>query len=350
MTNDFEGLIAPPQKAHPLRATPNSRRRMSRTRWAWYPFIPLGEITIITGPTDVGKSTVCLDIAGALTRGKLKGEFEDTPVNVAYVALEDTIETDITPKLVATDADRDLFWDMEKKGGLYLPEALDEMQEIVDQTSAKVIFLDPISSVIRGDHNKSDIVRPALEELREFAAKNRIAFVSIRHQRKGNSGGATEGVSGSVDWVNISRCSVAIREHREQPGHFVMSITKNNRVAREERINLLYTFEHRPVDIDDGEGVQMTPKIKWLGETGLSVDDMMQDAANGIRAGESSDAAAWLEAYLADNGGEAEKAEIDKAARAAGVSPQGIAAARDRLSLATDVSTGTLVWSLPGRD
>ena len=345
----FEGLIdqSRVEKAKVIRATPNSVRRMKRTRWVWYPFVPLGEIVILTGATDLGKSTICIDIAGAVTRGKLNGQWHGVPQNVLYVAFEDTIEVDITPKLVATDADRDLFWDVEvKNGSMYLPEDIGALQELVDQTSAKVIFIDPISSVIRGDQNKAEIVRPALESIRDFASKNGVAVIGVRHQRKGNTGGATEGISGSNEWANISRCALAVKENREQPGQFVTSITKNNRAPRSERINLLYTFEHVPVELDDGEEPQLTPKIKWLGETALDVNTMMEEASNGARSGDVGDATAWLEAYMADQGGEAAQNEIYKAGKAVGLSEATITAARGRLKLPSSPGLDGIVWRL----
>ena len=39
------------------------------TRWLWYPYIPLGKVTILMGDPGEGKSTFALNLAAAVTRG-----------------------------------------------------------------------------------------------------------------------------------------------------------------------------------------------------------------------------------------------------------------------------------------
>ena len=38
-------------------------------KWLWYPYIPLGKITILMGDPGEGKSTLALNIAAAVSRG-----------------------------------------------------------------------------------------------------------------------------------------------------------------------------------------------------------------------------------------------------------------------------------------
>ena len=38
--------------------------------WLWYPFIPYGKLTIIQGDPGDGKTTLVLNIAAALSKGK----------------------------------------------------------------------------------------------------------------------------------------------------------------------------------------------------------------------------------------------------------------------------------------
>lgn len=336
-----------------IRAVPNSARRMLKTRWCWFPFAPLGEVTLVTGTTDLGKSTLCLDLAGALTRGKLEGEFYQQPVNVAYVALEDTIETDIAPKLVATDCDRDRFFDIvaPEGGWINLPGDLEQMIDLINQTSAKVLFLDPITSVVSGDKSKQHEVRPVMEVLRAAAAKKGIAVFGVIHQRKGNTGTATEGVIGSAEWVNVARSVIAVKEHKEQPGTFILSIGKGNRAPRDQRRNLLYTFDQRPIDVylsndSDETETQLTPKIKWIGESDISVDDLMEASNNG-GASELEATIAWLEALLIDQGGELDRAEVLKQSRSNGINSDVLTTAGRKLSVQHVQNGSTMVWRLP---
>lgn len=319
-----------------IRALPNSTRKKLRTRWSWYPFLPLGEVTLLTGPTDQGKSTLCLDIAGAMTRGRLKGEFEGTPVNVLYLACEDTVEMDIAPKLEATDAVRDRFYDVVVENGwLNLPGDLKELEDLVDQTSAKAIFLDPITSVVSGDKNKQHEVRPVIEAIRGLAARKGIAIIGVIHQRKGNAGSATEAVIGSAEWVNVARSVLAVRQHKEQEGVFIFSIGKGNRAPREDRVNLSYTFDHKYVALDDSDELQRIPKIRWIGETDISVDDMMEAASSGARVSDTTDAVTWLESVLDSEGGEVSIPELQRLSKANGFAQQTVETAARRLGLKT---------------
>lgn len=38
-------------------------------RWLWYPYIPLGKVTLVHGDSGDGKSTFALNLAALLTRG-----------------------------------------------------------------------------------------------------------------------------------------------------------------------------------------------------------------------------------------------------------------------------------------
>jgi len=38
--------------------------------WLWYPYIPYGKITIVQGDPGEGKTTLMLEIAAMLTKGK----------------------------------------------------------------------------------------------------------------------------------------------------------------------------------------------------------------------------------------------------------------------------------------
>jgi len=46
-------------------------------QWLWYPYIPLGKITIVQGDPGEGKTTFALAVIAALTRGEPLPECED---------------------------------------------------------------------------------------------------------------------------------------------------------------------------------------------------------------------------------------------------------------------------------
>ena len=85
----------------------------TETEWLWYPYIPYGKVTIIQGDPGEGKTTLALNIAAALTRGKtVTGDTVDPvsgkelfPVPVLFQTAEDGLADTVKPRLVAADAD-----------------------------------------------------------------------------------------------------------------------------------------------------------------------------------------------------------------------------------------------------
>lgn len=54
-------------------------------RWLWYPYIPLGKLTILHGDPGEGKTTLALWIAAACSRGQaLPGGETGEPLTVLY--------------------------------------------------------------------------------------------------------------------------------------------------------------------------------------------------------------------------------------------------------------------------
>ena len=47
-----------------------------KVQWLWYPYIPLGKLTIVQGDPGEGKTTFVLTVAAALTRGEALPESE----------------------------------------------------------------------------------------------------------------------------------------------------------------------------------------------------------------------------------------------------------------------------------
>ena len=64
--------------------------------WLWFPFIPYGKLTIVQGDPGDGKTTLVLNIAAKLSKGKgLDDEMKPTePLHVIYQSAEDGLGYD----------------------------------------------------------------------------------------------------------------------------------------------------------------------------------------------------------------------------------------------------------------
>ena len=74
--------------------------------WLWYPFIPYGKLTIIQGDPGDGKTTLVLNIAARLSKGKgLDNDMKVTePVNIIYQTAEDGLADTVKPRLGLAEA------------------------------------------------------------------------------------------------------------------------------------------------------------------------------------------------------------------------------------------------------
>ena len=55
----------------PLKLISMSEINAEEVQWLWYPYIPLGKLTIIQGDPGEGKTSFILAVIAALTRGDL---------------------------------------------------------------------------------------------------------------------------------------------------------------------------------------------------------------------------------------------------------------------------------------
>ena len=119
--------------------------------WLWFPFIPYGKLTIVQGDPGDGKTTLVLNIAAKLSKGKgLDDEMKPTePLNVIYQSAEDGLADTIKPRLEQAGADCEniLVIDESMKSLSMIDERL---EEAVIRTKAKLLILDPIQAYLGG--------------------------------------------------------------------------------------------------------------------------------------------------------------------------------------------------------
>ena len=79
--------------------------------WLWYPYIPLGKLTLLEGDPGLGKTFISLTLAAAITRGwpllsQTGAPGDDLePADVLYMSAEDGLADTLRPRLDAADAD-----------------------------------------------------------------------------------------------------------------------------------------------------------------------------------------------------------------------------------------------------
>ena len=144
----------------PLKLISMSEINAEEVQWLWYPYIPLGKLTILQGDPGEGKTSFILAVIAALTHT-------------------------IKPRLESAGADctRVLVID-ESKRELTLCDA--RLEEAIRRTAAKLIVLDPLQAYLGSDvdMHRANEVRPVLKRLSVMAERTQCAVILIGHMNK----------------------------------------------------------------------------------------------------------------------------------------------------------------------
>lgn len=337
--------------------TPASTIKPRPVRWLWRDRMPLGELALLAGRENIGKSTVAYTLAAWVTTGTMKGEFYGQPRAVIVAATEDSWEHTIVPRLMAAGADLDLVYRVDVVtsdgfgGTLTLPSDIGEMKRVIEMVDAAFVLLDPLMSRLSAslDTHKDADVRVALEPLVSLAHDARIAVLGIIHVNKGSSVDPLNAIMGSRAFPAVSRAVLVAMKDPEDETRVLLGLPKSNLGPSD-----LPTFVYRIVSelvASTDEGAIFTGKVVWLDETNRSVAEAMAAVGEGPEAATAtSECADWLNDYLESSGGRMDSATVKAAAKAEGHTDRALRAARARLRVLTE-SFGfprRTFWVLPG--
>ena len=161
-------------------------------------------LTIFAGRPKLGKSWLCLDIAGAVAMGGVAfGKIDVEAGDVLYAALEDNLRRlqsrmrRVTP--TGDWPDRLTFWTEMKRldeGGLAAVRAWVEAAD-----NPRLIIIDTLAKV-RGSRSEKDTAYEsdykAMTELHKLASEKGLAIVLVHHVRKMEAEDPLDTVSGTL--------------------------------------------------------------------------------------------------------------------------------------------------------
>lgn len=190
--------------------------------WLWYPYIPLGRITMLGGDPGAGKSFISAALASTLSKGgSFPGEEEgirEPMISILFSAEDDPSDT-IKPRLRNLEADQRKIYIHQEDVVLDIA-GISSIGQMVKDTNAKLVIIDPIVAFLgaKMDMNRANEVRPIMRGLARLAKMLNIAIVIIRHNRKVTAGGKeTKAIfagSGSIDFTASVRSELAVSEAR----------------------------------------------------------------------------------------------------------------------------------------
>ena len=280
-----------------LRLIPMSEIQAEEVKWLWYPYIPLGKLTIIQGDPGEGKTSFVLAVISALTKGEALPECDAAmgPMNVIYQTAEDGLADTIKPRLESAGADctRVLVID-ESKQELTLCD--ERLEQAIRETEAKLIVLDPLQAYLGSevDMHRANEVRPVLKRIAAVAERTQCAVVLIGHMNKAQGLKSGYRGLGSIDFRASARSVLLVG--RLKSGDTVRVVAQDKNSLAPEGASIAfelhpeYGFQWKGIcdatvdDVLGGSGqvqtktMQMEDELKRLLTGSIAAEDILSHA------------------------------------------------------------------------
>lgn len=221
----------------------------------YYPYIPAGKITFISGDPGIGKSFTTVELASMVSKGGFFPfcEEEITPGKVIIQNGEDGAGDTIKKRLTDLGANFDNIYmidlkaEYENSNDLLLTDVKD-LDILFSEIKPKLVIFDPITVFLGDiDMNSATKVRKVLRPISKLAAKYDCAIVFVIHRNKGLPGtNQIYRLLGSIDLGGIARSIITVAQGN------------NEKLFIHTKSNLAPKGNTLAFDIVDG-------KIEWLG-------------------------------------------------------------------------------------
>ena len=273
--------------------------------WLWHPYIPLGKVTLIEGDPGLGKSWLSCALATAISLGKgLPQTGPRDPGSVLLLSAEDGLGDTIRPRLDAMEADVSRISAVDGPV-VFNDDGLLEIEAHVSQTKPSLIVVDPFVAYLGGkvDLHKANETRAVLKKLAALAERHRLALVLIRHLTKGGRDKSIYRGIGSIDITAACRSVLLVGADGQDPTRRGVVHIKSNLAPMGDSLG--YAIE---------EG-----RFTWTGASDLTAQQILSSDTNGNQASAKDEAITFLKQVLEH--GPMASADIDKQARALGITP-----------------------------
>lgn len=202
------------------------------TKWLFYPYIPLGSITILAGDPGCGKSNISVALASIISNGnKFPFENEDTPQRKPSTVImqngEDGIEDVIKPRLTKAGANHENVGIIVEDDEIFTLNDLKKLELVLEYKNPKLIIFDPIQRYM-GNVNPNSLIECTnmLKDVNKLAQKYSCAILLVMHLNKGNNKGIYR-LNGSVGLPGAARSVLMIEELEDSDDKALIHIKSN---------------------------------------------------------------------------------------------------------------------------
>ena len=203
----------------------------AQTEWLWYPYIPLGKVTMMQGDPGEGKSSIALRLASAVSRGTDITDLRKTVTNpdyVIYLNAEDGLADTIKPRLERANADCSMICSMEDTE-FPLTAKDGRLESLMQQLKPRLVILDPLQAYFGDDvdMHRANEVRPVMSYLAKLAEEYHAAILLIGHMNKMQGGKSLYRGLGSIDLTAAARSVLLVTRDPADPQNRVIMQIKN---------------------------------------------------------------------------------------------------------------------------
>ena len=188
----------------------------NETVFVWYPYIPVGDYTVLMADGGTGKTIFCCGIAAAISTGaKLPGDCQSRPAEpVLIVSAEDTGEL-LKQRLYESGADlsKVFILDCQASEGLNFTDRYDEFVSLIWRYAPALVIVDPWHAFVGAevDINRVNAVRPVFQRLANMAKACDCGLILVSHVNKRAQGeNANNAATGSTDFINAARSAMRV--------------------------------------------------------------------------------------------------------------------------------------------
>jgi hypothetical protein len=204
--------------------------------WLIPDLIPRYELTLVTGPTDSGKSLLFAYVMSTVTGGYVPPPASQPPRGrVLYYGREGNLRGRLWQQWSAASVDVSRVHcgdeDMLQRpiDAPHLPEQAAELERLVEACHATLLILDPIKSYLSPLVGENDAkgVRAALEALQQIARRHGVTVLGVAHPRKGQAEDAMMRISGHREWSQTPRHILSLSRDPRDREKRVIAVQKS---------------------------------------------------------------------------------------------------------------------------
>ncbi|MDA8103910.1 MAG: AAA family ATPase [Nitrospiraceae bacterium] len=317
-----------------------------KVEWFWYPYIPLGKITLLDGDPGNGKSLFTTDLIARCTNG---GHMPDGTAGVqggaVLMALEDGLADTIVPRLEVAGGNKSKAVALQGVpdilGNLRFPTIADveQIANACKEIKAKLVVIDPLMGYL-GDANswKDQDIRRAMAPLVKMAEEQNVAVLVIRHLNKSAASQSMYRGGGSIGFIGLARVGLLIAKDPEDENRRILAGIKSNLAPLPASLSYC---------IEDHGGI---PKIVWGGISNHTADALLSVPTSPEEKTAVDEAKEFLLDILELKAVEAN--EVIREAKKAAISERTLNRAKKLLGIRSEKSQfgGGWKWTLPGED